>query len=141
MVLALDGETMAEPALNLAFREARLRRSEMVVLHAEPLGASGRDVTAAEFGLGVLLSGWKQRHPDVSVITTMVRGDPDANLTRWSRSAAVLVVGRPHEHGWGSWTRSVAHRVMQQTHCPLLIASPVDAQPGRPQVVHDAALT
>jgi nucleotide-binding universal stress UspA family protein len=130
VVLAVDGETRAVPALTLAFREARIRRSELVVLHAEPLGASRRDRAAAELELGVLLSGWKQRHPEVPVTTTMVSGDPDANLARWSRSASVLVVGRPHAHGWGSWTRSVAHRVMQQTRCPLLIAAPGEIQQG-----------
>jgi hypothetical protein len=37
---------------------------------------------------------------------------------RWSKSAAVFVVGCPHEHRW-SGIRSVARSVMRQTHCQL----------------------
>jgi nucleotide-binding universal stress UspA family protein len=124
VVVALDGEPGAESALNVAYREAQLRQTRLVVLHAEPIGASARDVAAAEFDLAVLLANWKQDHPDVTVSTTMVSGDPDAEMVRWSRSAAVLVVGRPHQSGWGSWMRSVARHVMRQTHCPLIIAPP-----------------
>ena len=127
VVVALDGETSAESALSVAFREAQLRQTGLVVLHAEHIGTSSRDVAAAGFDLAVLLSRWKQDHPDVTVSTTVVSGDPDAELVRWSRSAAVLVVGRPHQSGWGSWMRSVARNVMRQTHCPLIIAPPTPA--------------
>jgi nucleotide-binding universal stress UspA family protein len=90
-------------------------------------------VAAAGVDLAVLVANWKQDHPEVTVSTTLVTGDPDAELVRWSRSAAVLVVGRPHESGWGSWMRWVARDVMRQTHCPLIIAPsiPVPAK-GRP---------
>jgi nucleotide-binding universal stress UspA family protein len=128
VVVALDAETSAESALGVAFREAQLRQTRLVVLHAEPVGTSARDVAAAGFDLAVLLSSWKQDHPDVTVSTTLVSGDPDAELVRWSRSAAVLVVGRPHQSGWGSWIRSVARNVMRQTHCPLIIAPPSPVQ-------------
>jgi nucleotide-binding universal stress UspA family protein len=133
VVVALDAETSAESALGVAFREAQLRKTRLVVLHAEPIGTSARDVEAAGFDLAVLLSRWKQDHPDVTVTTTLVSGDPDAELVRWSRSAGVLVVGRPHQSGWGSWIRSVAHNVMRQTQCPLIIAPPNPVQVrGRP---------
>jgi nucleotide-binding universal stress UspA family protein len=130
VVVALDADTSAESALGVAFREAQLRQTRLLVLHAEPIGRSARDVAAAGFDLAVLLSNWKQDHPDVTASTTLVSGDPNAELVRWSRSAAVLVVGRPHRHGWGSWMGSVAHSVMRQTHCPLIIAplTPVPAK-------------
>ncbi|HEY6686649.1 MAG TPA: universal stress protein [Propionibacteriaceae bacterium] len=131
VVVALDAETSAESALGVAFREAQLRKTRLVVLHAERIGTSARDVEAAGFELSVLLSRWKEDHPDVTVSTTLVSGDPDAELVRWSRSAGVLVVGRPHQ--WGSWIWSVARNVMRQTHCPLIIAppSPVQVRGGR----------
>ena len=141
VVLALDAETSAESALGVAFREAQLRQARLVVLHAEPIGTSARDVAAAGFGLAVLLSRWKQDHPDVTVSTTLVSGDPDAELVRWSRSAAVLVVGRPHQSGWGSWIRSVARNVMRQTHCPLIIAPPNPVQVRRRPASAAAAQT
>lgn len=124
VVVALDREPSAESALGVAFREAQLRQTRLVVLHAEPIGTSARDIAAAGFDVAVLLSTWKQDHPEVTVSTMLVSGDPDAELVRWSRSAAVLVVGRPHHSGWGSWLRSLARHVMGQTHCPLIIAPP-----------------
>jgi nucleotide-binding universal stress UspA family protein len=127
VVVALDTQTSAEPALGLAFLEAQLRHTRLVVLHAEPIGASARVVVAAGLDLAALLATWKQDHPEVSVSTAMVPGDPDARLVRWSRSAAVLVVGRPHHAAWGAWTHSVARHVMQQTRCPLIIAPPAPA--------------
>jgi Universal stress protein family len=47
VVVALDGETSAESAFGVAFREAQLRRTPLLVLHAEPIGRSARDVVAA----------------------------------------------------------------------------------------------
>ena len=133
VVVALDGETNAESALSLAFREAQLRATRLVVLHAEPIGTSARDVAAAGFDLAVLLAKWRQDHPDVTVSTVVVSGDPDVQLVRWSRSAAVLVVGRPHQPGWSSWVRSIARIVMSRTRCPLIIApqNPVPVR-GKP---------
>ena len=133
VLVALDGETNAESALSLAFREAQLRATRLVVLHAEPIGTSARDVAAAEFDLAVLLAKWKQDHPDVTVSTVVVSGDPDVQLVRWSRSAAVLVVGRPHQSRWSPWVRSIARSVMSRTRCPLIIApqNPVPVR-GKP---------
>ncbi len=141
VTVALDGETAPEPALTLAFEEARLRDARLIVLHAEPISASAGDVTAAHLDLGVVLAEWKQDHPDVAISTQIVSGDPDVQLVRWSRSAAVLVVGHPHQRGWGSWTRSVARSVMRQTHCPLIVAPQATADLRRPQAVADQAVT
>ena len=85
VVVALDGATAAEPALKVAFEEARLRDTRLVVLHAEPISAPARDVDAARFDIGVVLSRWKQDNPDVAISTAIVAGDPDAQLIRWSR--------------------------------------------------------
>lgn len=141
VIVALDGETAPEPVLELAFEEARLRDARLIVLHAQPMRALARDLTAARLDLGVVLAQWEQDHPDVAVSTQIVSGDPDAQLVRWSRSAAVLVVGHPHERRWGSWTRSVARSVMNQTHCPLIIAPQVPAGAGRQRELTEQALT
>jgi nucleotide-binding universal stress UspA family protein len=141
VIVALDSETDPEPALRLAFQEARLRAARLIVLHAEPMSASARDVAAAQFDLGVVLAKWKQDHPEVGVSTAILSGDPDAHLVRWSRSAAVLVVGHPHRRGWADWTRSVARSVMRQTHCPLVVSPQAKAQGGRHRELADEALT
>jgi nucleotide-binding universal stress UspA family protein len=142
VVVALDGETSADAALSVAFQEAQLRRTRLIVLHAEPIGRSARDVVAAGFDLAVQLAKWKEDHPKVAVSKVMVSGDPDAQLVRWSRSAAVLVIGRPHQLKWGSWMRSVAHNVMKQTHCPLIIApqNPVPVKGKRASAAHTAVI-
>jgi nucleotide-binding universal stress UspA family protein len=142
VVVAFDTETSGEAALSAAFREAELRRTRLIVLHAEPIRRSARAVVAAGFDLGVPLAKWKEDHPAVTVSTVMVSGDPDAQLVRWSRSAAVLVIGRPHQLRWGSWMRSVANNVMKQTHCPLMIApqNPAAVRGRRASAAH-AALT
>jgi nucleotide-binding universal stress UspA family protein len=141
VIVALGGETAPEPALELAFAEARLRDARLIVLHARPMSASARDVAAAGFDLGLVLADWEQSHPDVAISTEIVSGDADAQLVRWSRSAAVLVVGQPHRRTWGSWTRSVAGSVMRRTHCPLIVAPQAKAEPGRHRAHADQALT
>jgi nucleotide-binding universal stress UspA family protein len=130
VIVALDAETAPGPALQLAYEEARLRDARLIVLHAAPMTAAAHEVTAADLHLGVVLSEWKNDHPDVAISTVIVLGDPDAQLVRWSRSAAVLVVGHPHRRRWGSWTQSVARSVMKQTHCPLIIAPQATAASG-----------
>jgi nucleotide-binding universal stress UspA family protein len=141
VIVALDAETAPEPALQLAFEEARLRDARLIVLHAAPMTAAAHEVTAAELHLGVVLSEWKNDHPDVAISTVIVSGDPDAQLVRWSRSAAVLVVGHPHRRLWGSWTQSVARSVMKQTHCPLIIAPQATAAPEPQRVPAERART
>jgi nucleotide-binding universal stress UspA family protein len=141
VIIALDGETAPEPALELAFTEARLRDARLIVLHAQPMGVSARDAAAAGQDLGVVLADWEQSHPDVAISTEIVSGDADVQLVRWSRSAAVLVVGHPHRRTWGSWTRSVARSVTRRTHCPLIVAPQVTAEPGRHRALADQALT
>jgi nucleotide-binding universal stress UspA family protein len=141
VIVTLDGKSDPEPALQLAFEEARLRDARLIALHAEPISASARNKTAAKLDLGIVLANWEQQHPDVAVSTAVVSGDPDAQLVRWSRSAAVLIVGHPHRRGWGDWTRSVARSVMRQTHCPLMIAPQAMAGSERHRELADQALT
>jgi nucleotide-binding universal stress UspA family protein len=140
VIVALDSDSPPEPALRLAFGEARLRDARLVVLHAEPMSASARDVSAAKFDLGEVLAEWKQNYADVAISTAFVSGDPDAQLLRWSRSAAVLVVGHPHQRRWGSWTGSVVRSVMKQTHCPLIMAPQAAADSGEHRPLAEQAL-
>ena len=130
VIVALDLETAPAPALKLAFEEARLRDARLIVLHAQPMSASDHEVDAAQFDLAVVQAEWQQNHPEVAVSTAIVPGDADAQLVRWSRWAAVLVVGHPHRRTWEDWTQSVARAVMRQTHGALMVAPEVVAEPG-----------
>jgi nucleotide-binding universal stress UspA family protein len=133
VIVTLNALSDPEPALQLAFEEARLHDVRLIALHAQPMSTPVGDKAAAHSDLRAVLADWEQRHPDIAVSTAVVLGDPDAQLVRWSRSASVLVVGHPHRRGWESWTRSVARRVMRQTHCPLIVAPPATAERGQHQ--------
>jgi nucleotide-binding universal stress UspA family protein len=105
VVVALDGETAADPALTVAFEEARLRDTRLVVLHAEPIRAAASEVSAARFDIGVVLSHWKQDHPVVAISTAIVAGIPTLSSSggrrlqpSWSSAAHTSVAG---DHGPG----------------------------------------
>ena len=113
VVVALDAETAAEPALKVAFEEARLRDTRLVVLHAEPISAPAREVDAARFDISVVLSRWKQDNPDVAISTRLSRAIPTLS--------------------------SYGGRVLQ--HCPLIVAPWAPAEPGPHRALADQALT
>jgi nucleotide-binding universal stress UspA family protein len=122
VVVALDEDTPRDAVLSVAFQEAELLHTGVVVLHASPYRKGGTSgVEAEEASLVEQLAGSKQDHPDVPVQATVVSGDADANLVKWSRSAAVLVLGRRKRHGWGHWTHAVLRAVVKQTHSPLMV--------------------
>ena len=124
MVVALDVETPAEPALRLAFDEAERRRTEVVALHAVPSDGHS-SFSEEQASLEEMLAGVKQDHPDVRVRTLLLPGDPRERIVEESRRAVLMVVGRPHrENRCGSWSRSVARAVMDRSFCPLLVAPP-----------------
>ena len=121
VVVALEGTSPARAALQTAFEQAVLLRTGLVALHAAPHGAPAPEVARQRASQAELLAGWKEDYPDVTVESLIVLGDQDANLLRWSKTAAILVLGRPHRHWWNPWTHSVASAVLKQTHCPLII--------------------
>ena len=120
VVVALDGQTPATVALDFAFAEAELRRCGVIALHAfAPRDASSdqrQRVAVAE-----VLSGHEQDHPDIAARALFIPGEPEDTIIDQSFSAAMIVVGRPHRHRFGSWTRSVAKAVLDHTHCPLVV--------------------
>ena len=120
VVVALDGQTPATAALDFAFAEAELRRCGVIALHAFALRDASSDqrqrVTIAE-----VLAGHEQDHPDIAVKALFIPGEPEQAIIDQSFSAAMIVVGRPHRHRFGSWTRSVAKAVLDHTRCPLVV--------------------
>jgi nucleotide-binding universal stress UspA family protein len=121
VVVALDGQTAATAALDFAFAEAELRTCGVTALHAAPL----RDPTVMEqgrrAGIAEILAGHQEDHPDIAVRAQFIPGEPKDAIIDQSFSAAMMVVGRPHRRRLGSWTRSVAKAVLDQTHCPLVV--------------------
>jgi nucleotide-binding universal stress UspA family protein len=121
VVVVLEDTLPARATLQLAFEQAVLLSTGLVALHASPYGSSTTEVARQQASQTELLAGWKEDYPDVTVESLVVLGDEDANLLRWSKKAAILVVERRHRHWWHPWTHSVASAVLKQTHCPLII--------------------
>lgn len=121
VVVALDAETPAQVALGFAFDEAERRRTDVVALHAVPLE---QDASSSEDRLCLeeVLAGAKEDHPDVTVRTRLVLGDPRGWIVHESMQASLMVVGHPH-HGehLGGWSRSVARGVMDRSFCPVAV--------------------
>ncbi len=122
IVVALDGESSATAALDFAFDEAELRKSEVIALHAAPVYELASFNSLEQAAIGEILAGQKQDHPDIPVKTLMVSGEASDRIVEASRVADLLVIGRPHHHRPVTlWTRSVAHAVLSRSACPLVI--------------------
>ena len=120
VVVAVDGETAATAALDFAFAEAELRRCGVTALHCYALRDAGSD-QGKRASIAEVLAGHEQDHPDVAVRALFLPGEPKDAIIDQSISAAMVVVGRPHRQRLGSWTRSVARAVLEQTHSPLVV--------------------
>ena len=120
IVVALDGQTPATVALDFAFAEAERRRCGVIALHAfAPRDASSDQ--RQRVAIAEVLAGHEQDHPDIAARALFIPGEPEDTIIDQSFSAAMIVVGRPHRHRFGSWTRSVAKAVLDHTHCPLVV--------------------
>ncbi|MCU7729416.1 universal stress protein [Actinoplanes sp. KI2] len=106
IVVGVDGDD--SPAVGFAHAEARLRGSELVLLHA---GRTPRVEKVELFG-------------GVRMHRRFVADDPAAALIDASAEAAALVVGR---HGPGGMPAgmlgSVSRAVVQHAHCPVFLVS------------------
>jgi len=121
IVVALDGQTAATAALDFAFAEAERRTCGVTALHAVPLRDPLVNNQGRHADIGEILAGHQEDHPDIAVRALFISSEPKDAIIDQSFSAAMMVVGRPHRHRLGSWTRSVAKAVLSQTHCPLVV--------------------
>lgn len=122
VVAALDVEQSASAALRYAFEEAERRQVTLVALHVIPLHREIASLDEERAALHEVIAGSEADFPDVDVQTTLVLGDPSAQITRASLTAGLVVVGRPHRgRGEASWSHSVARTLMDRSSCPLVI--------------------
>ncbi|WP_285578816.1 universal stress protein [Actinoallomurus iriomotensis] len=131
-----------EAALRAAFAEADLRGARLRALHAwrpiMPAGPSGlTPMTLAELEqneektLTRTLIPWRERHPGVRVVESVVCDSSRHALTEASRTAELLVVGaREHFGGYTLALGTTAYAVIHHVTCPVLIAR----EPGRHRV-------
>jgi nucleotide-binding universal stress UspA family protein len=119
----------AEGAIALAFEEAALRGADLLVVHAwywippglrakvdpgsmpEPISA------AANQQLEDMLSGWREKYPEVRVFPEVAHGHPARVLASLSARADLTVIGRRI----GPSVGSVRNVVLSHAHGPVAI--------------------
>lgn len=127
VVVGIDGSPSARLALNAAVREARVRHTELHVVHAvysEDLGLSlltpgtddlltwGRQLVDAEVAHAVI---------DVPVRSSVLLGHPADVLTSYSERAALLVLGSRGHGGLPALLGSVSAHCAAASACPTLV--------------------
>jgi nucleotide-binding universal stress UspA family protein len=120
----------AEGALALAFEEASLRGADLLVVHAWywiPPGVQAKvgqgsipELISAAAGqqLEHMLSGWREKYPEVRVFPEIVHGHPGRVLASLSARADLTVIGRRSGPSIGS----VRNVVLSHAHGPIAIA-------------------
>lgn len=120
LVLALDGETSADGPIRFAFDEANFRDAVLHVLHAAPPGSDSVD--AARANIAEVLAGWREKFPDVMILEGCVADKPEAAVLRATESAALVIVGRPHDRALTfGVARSLASIVLRHAHGPVAV--------------------
>lgn len=127
VVLGVDGTHAGRGALELAFAHAGAHGCDLRVVHVWPprrpsrpepdLGWVQRRAMVSE-----LLAGHRERHPDVLVLTDLVRGDPVPALVGRGRAwqAELLVLSGCHGQGRrGLLPGPVTLGVLDRARCPV----------------------
>lgn len=112
VVAGFDGSAGSVRALEFAIEEAALRGTDVVALEARP----GTDPAEVETALARVT----ERHPGVVVRHETVNDAAGRALTRWSRTAQLLVVGDRGHGGFpglqlGSVTQHLVHQAAGPT--------------------------
>ncbi|HKN96460.1 MAG TPA: universal stress protein [Pseudonocardiaceae bacterium] len=136
VVVGVDGSPASDAAIELAFEEASLRRTELVAVHTWLEHASDAAYVAMEPALNwdVLsergmeslaerLAGWAEKYRDVTVVRRVTRGRPIVNLLAAAADAQLLLVG---SRGRGAFAGvvlgSTSQALVYHAPCPLIVA-------------------
>jgi nucleotide-binding universal stress UspA family protein len=123
-----------EAALRAAFAEAELRGVRLRAIHTwrpiMPAGPNGlTPLTFAELerneetALTRTLAPWRELHPGVRVVESVVCDTSRHALTEASRTAELLVIGaREHFGGYTLALGTTAYAVIHHVACPVLVA-------------------
>ncbi len=127
VVVGVDGTHAGRGALELAFTQASSRGAQLKAVHAWPPTAPGAAPDERQGGwperramVATLLAGFRERHPDVVVVTHLVREEPVVGLVRRSRGAELLVLsGCSGEGRLGLLPGAVTMGVLDHAPCPV----------------------
>jgi nucleotide-binding universal stress UspA family protein len=133
VVVGVDGSPLSDAALGFAFEEASLRGLGLTAVHAwsEPAVADATLPLVYDLGdlrdraarlLSESLAGWREKYPDVDVLSQIVRGRPARVLVEAAAGAALLVVGSRGRGGFtGLLLGSVSNAVLHHAAAPVAI--------------------
>ncbi|WP_367325334.1 universal stress protein [Streptomyces sp. HUAS ZL42] len=138
VVLGLDLGDPADEVIEFAFEAAGARDARLRVVHAwqppsplSPLALGPGEIVLVEGPqrvkewqgfMNAVLQTWREKHPGVEVVETVIEGRPSSPLIRAASGASLLVVGRrTTERPAGPRTGPVAHAVIHHADCPVAV--------------------
>jgi nucleotide-binding universal stress UspA family protein len=149
VLVGVDALPGSRPVLELAYRQASLRRLPLTVLHAAwapvpgTLDAAYLPVTPQEresvaLALAEAMAGMAEEYPDVRVTTRIIDGRPEDLLVHVGERMNLVVVGAHHAHGLSHlFLGSVSVAVVERAVCPVAVV-PVRAPVAARAAGHDA---
>jgi nucleotide-binding universal stress UspA family protein len=135
VVVGVDGSPTSEAAIDFAFEEAAIRGAPLVTVHAwsDPRptlsDVSPTDVARLEESeratLTEQLARWRDKYPDVEVISVVAHGKPTPALLEQAQQAQLLVVGSRGRGGFtGMLLGSTSHSLITHALCPVVVVRP-----------------
>ncbi len=133
VTVAVQDVEEAALLIGTAFEKAAALHAEVHVLHVIWL-VGGFDLSGdmqrswierATADLSTVVADLETLHPDVKARIDVVQAPPADAIAAASGAAGLLVLGRrQHHRPWGSHLGPVAHRVLLETSCPVLLPPP-----------------
>ncbi|MEU6162594.1 universal stress protein [Streptomyces tanashiensis] len=130
IVVGVDGSEDCRTAVAFAATEASLREARLLAVWVRPRPRLPRGDGTEDLGgphrlLAESVAGCAERHPDVRLDQVVLRGLPVEELTRASREALAVVVGREGRGGHsGTRLGSTVHGLLDHAACPVIIVPP-----------------
>ncbi|GGQ70411.1 universal stress protein [Streptomyces pilosus] len=141
VAVAVDGSPQGQPAVAFAFAEAALRGADLLTVHAwstwadhgehhpgdpvdlvDLIGDAEQLQAQAEQFLAKALSGHRERYPELTVRTRVVRRRTRQALIEVSGSVQLMVVGARGRGGFtGMLMGSVSQAVLHHAWCPVTV--------------------
>jgi nucleotide-binding universal stress UspA family protein len=134
IAVGVDGPPAGDATLAFAFEEAALRGARLRAVHVwsdpgtglggmTPLVYDPEQVAEEQtHRLNEVLGPWRDKYPEVQVVTEVVHGRPVRILAGVSARADLLVVGTRGLGGFtGLMLGSVSHGLLHHAHCPLAV--------------------
>ncbi|MEV4371777.1 universal stress protein [Nonomuraea sp. NPDC049637] len=136
--VGIDDSDVCEPAIGYAFEQARLRGARLRLIHAwqVPVHAFAPEIAydvdevraAQREVVRTRTAGWRERHPEVTVVEDVQSAHPVEALT--GAPCDLLVVGSRGRGAFGSLLLgSVSRGVLHHARCPVAVIRPAD-DPG-----------